>query len=99
MLAVDSQYSRGNENNADPSGKVPGIDQEVAEIHINGVDRVLNRFDKRAVLCSGLAESLFCFLFVPECILCFLLFPVEGAEGKEEDDNRNNAREKDGQSV
>jgi outer membrane receptor protein involved in Fe transport len=24
VLAVDSQYSRGNENNADPSGKVPG---------------------------------------------------------------------------
>jgi outer membrane receptor protein involved in Fe transport len=24
VLAVDSQYSRGNENNADPSGRVPG---------------------------------------------------------------------------
>jgi outer membrane receptor protein involved in Fe transport len=24
ILAIDSQYSRGNENNADPSGKVPG---------------------------------------------------------------------------
>jgi outer membrane cobalamin receptor len=24
VLAVDSQYSRGNENNADPAGKVPG---------------------------------------------------------------------------
>nr|WP_321351249.1 hypothetical protein [uncultured Methanoregula sp.] len=78
---------------------MPGVYDEIVELHVDRVQRILNGFEKRAVLHLGPVQVLFRFALVPEGVLCMLLFIESRPEGIIEKDDGKNACKKDRDGV